>query len=111
MVKSSIAARLDSIFHALADPTRRAILHDVSAGEKSVGDLARPHALTLAAVSKHLKVLEAAELVARQRRGSFQIVRLNAPTLHEADQWLAYYRPFWSTRLDALAQHLEGDSK
>jgi DNA-binding transcriptional ArsR family regulator len=106
MVKSN-AARLDSIFHALADPTRRAILHDVSAGEKSVGDLARPHALTLAAVSKHLKVLEAAELVARQRRGSFQIVRLNAPALHEADQWLAYYRPFWSTRLDALAQHLE----
>jgi len=106
MVKSN-AARLDSIFHALADPTRRAILHDVSAGEKSVGDLARPHALTLAAVSKHLKVLEAAELVARQRRGSFQIVRLNAPVLHEADQWLAYYRPFWSARLDGLAQHLE----
>lgn len=106
MVKSN-AARLDSIFHALADPTRRAILHDVSAGEKSVGDLARPHALTLAAVSKHLKVLEAAELVARQRRGSFQIVRLNSPALQQADQWLACYRPFWSTRLDALAQHLE----
>jgi DNA-binding transcriptional ArsR family regulator len=106
MVKSS-TARLDSIFHALADPTRRAILRDVSAGEKSVSEIAKPHALTLAAVSKHLKVLEAAELVARQRRGSFQIVRLNPPALHEADQWLADYRQFWSSRLDALAQHLE----
>jgi DNA-binding transcriptional ArsR family regulator len=110
MVKSN-AARLDSIFHALADPTRRAILRDVSAGEKSVGDIARPHALTLAAVSKHLKVLEAADLIARQRRGSFQIVRLNAPALHEAEQWLAYYRQFWSSRLDALAQHLEGENR
>jgi DNA-binding transcriptional ArsR family regulator len=110
MVKAN-AVRLDSIFHALADPTRRALLRDVSAGEKSVGDLARPHALTLAAVSKHLKVLEAAELVARQRRGSFQIVRLNAPALLEADEWLAYYRPFWSSRLDALAQHLEGENQ
>ena len=108
MVKSS-AVRLDSIFHALSDPTRRAILRDVAGGEKPVGEIARPHALTLAAVSKHLKVLEAAELVARQRRGSFQIVRLNAPALLEAEQWLAYYRPFWSSRLDALAQHLEGE--
>ncbi len=106
MVKSS-SARLDSIFHALADPTRRAILNDVSAGEKTVGDVAKPYALTLAAVSKHLNVLEAAELIARQRRGSFQIVRLNAATLREADQWLSYYSKFWSSQFDSLEKYLE----
>ena len=110
MVKSN-AARLDSIFHALADPTRRAMLRDVSDGEMSVSEIAKPYALTLAAVSKHLKVLESADLVARQRRGSFQIIRLNAPALHEAEQWLAHYRQFWSIRLDALAQHLEGENR
>ena len=110
MVKSN-AARLDSIFHALADPTRRAILRDVSAGEKTVGDVARPYALTLAAVSKHLNVLEEAELVARQRRGSFQIVRLKAAALQEAEDWLAYYSKFWNARLDALETYLEGEKR
>ena len=109
MVKSNLK-RLDHIFHALADSTRRRMLRDLRGCEKSVGELARPHKLTLAAVSKHLKVLESAELVARQRRGSFQIVRLNAPVLHEAEEWLAFYRPFWSSSLDALAQHLKGES-
>jgi DNA-binding transcriptional ArsR family regulator len=107
MVKSS-AARLDAVFHALADPTRRAILRDVSRGEKTVSDVAKPFTLTLAAVSKHLNVLEAADLVARERRGSFQIVRLTPSSLQEAEEWLSYYRYFWSTRLDALAQRLEG---
>jgi len=110
MVKST-AARLDSIFHALADPTRRAILLDVSAGEKTVGDVARPYSLTLAAISKHLNVLEKADLIARQRRGSFQIVRLKAAALREAEDWLAYYTKFWNTRLDALETYLEGDEK
>jgi DNA-binding transcriptional ArsR family regulator len=110
MVKSN-AIRLDSIFHALADPTRRAILLDVSGGEKTVGDLARPYPVTLAAVSKHLKVLEEADLIARQRRGSFQIVRLNAATLKEADGWLAYYSKFWNARLDAFETYVEGEKK
>ena len=110
MVKSN-AARLDSIFHALADSTRRAILRDVSAGEKTVSEIARPYALTLAAVSKHLNVLEGADLIARKRRGSFQVVSLKPPALHQAEQWLSYYRKFWSSRLDALAQHLEGDDQ
>jgi len=108
MVKSS-AARLDSIFHALADPTRRRILRDVAGGEKSVGEVARPFALTLAAVSKHLNVLEEAELIARERRGSFQIVRLNAEKLKPAEQWLAYYEKFWNRQLDALQNLLEGE--
>jgi DNA-binding transcriptional ArsR family regulator len=108
MVKAS-AANLDRIFHALADPTRRAILRDVSAGEKAVGEVARPFQLTLAAVSKHLNVLEEAELIARQRRGSFQIVRLNAAALREADEWLSYYSKFWNAQFDSLEKYLEGE--
>ena len=108
MVKSSNAVRLDSIFHALSDSTRRAILRDVSKQEKTVGEVAKPYRMSLAAVSKHLKVLEAAELIARERRGSFQIVRLNAASLRPAEKWLAYYETFWSARLDALQAHLEG---
>ena len=103
----SSTARLDSIFHALADPTRRSILRDVAGGEKTVGEIAKPFSLTLAAVSKHLKVLEAAELVARQRRGSFQIVRLNAHNLKPAEEWLAYYEKFWSGQLESLGKYLE----
>ena len=107
------AARLDSIFHALADPTRRSILRDVSGGEKTVGEIARPFQLTLAAVSKHLNVLEAAELIARERRGSFQIVRLNAGNLKPAEEWLAFYEKFWTGQLESLDKYLEenGDER
>src|SRR5580692_9282702 len=101
MVKSN-AARLDSVFHALSDSTRRSILRDITAREKTVGEIARPYAMSLAAVSKHLKVLESAELIARERRGSFQIVRLKPSALKPAEQWLAYYEKFWNTQLDAL---------
>jgi DNA-binding transcriptional ArsR family regulator len=65
--------------------------------------------MSLAAVSKHLKVLESAELIARERRGSFQIVRLNAATLRPAEEWLAYYEKFWTRQLDALQTYLEGE--
>ena len=108
MVKSN-AARLDSVFHALSDRTRRSILRDVANGEKTAGEVARPYALTLAAVSKHLKVLEEAELIARERRGSFHLVRLNAERLRDAEEWIAYYERFWTTRLDAMAEFLEGE--
>lgn len=106
MVKSN-AARLDSIFHALADETRRSILRDVAVGEKTVGEVAKPYRMSLAAVSKHLNVLESAELIARERRGSFQIVKINAKNLRPAEEWLAFYETFWSDRLDALQRHLE----
>ena len=111
MVKSN-AARLDSIFHALADETRRSILRDVAVGEKTVGEVAKPYRMSLAAVSKHLNVLESAELIARERRGSFQIVKINAQNLRPAEEWLAFYEMFWSDRLDALERHLkeEGES-
>jgi DNA-binding transcriptional ArsR family regulator len=108
MVESS-AAHLDSIFHALSDATRRSILHDIAQKEKTVGEIAKPYPVSLAAVSKHLKVLEAAELIEREKRGSFQMVRLNAKTLRSAEQWLAYYEKFWSSQLDALQTYLEGE--
>lgn len=98
---------LDGVFGALSDPTRRALLRAVAEGERSVGDLARPHAMSLAAVSKHLKVLEGAGLIARRKQGSFQYVRLNPAPMREAGRWLAYYERFWSDRLDALQALLE----
>lgn len=111
MVNYAAAVRLDSIFHALSDSTRRSILRDVSSREKTVSEIARPYAMSLAAVSKHLKVLESAELIARERRGSFQIVRLKPSALKPAEQWLAYYEKFWNTQLDALERHLQGEKK
>jgi DNA-binding transcriptional ArsR family regulator len=110
MVKSS-AVRLDSVFHALADPTRRSILRGLAGRESTVTQIARPHKMSLAAVSKHLKVLESAELIARERRGSFHIVRLNAQSLRPAEEWLHYYSRFWNEALDNLTHYLEGEKK
>jgi DNA-binding transcriptional ArsR family regulator len=110
MVKSN-AARLDSIFHALADSTRREILRDVAKRERTVGEVAKPHRMSLAAVSKHLNVLESAELIARERRGSFQIVKLKPQNLRPAEKWLAYYEKFWSRQLDALQAQLEQEER
>ncbi len=101
--------RLDVVFHALSDRTRRTILRAVSTEARSVGEIARPFPVSLAAVSKHLKVLEAAELVTRERRGTTQMVRLNARAMRPADEWLAYYERFWTQQLDALQTYLEGE--
>jgi len=109
MVNSAAAVRLDNIFHALSDSTRRAILRDVAVREKTVSQIAQPYSMSLAAVSKHLKVLESAELIARERRGNFQIVRLKPAALKPAEQWLAYYEKFWNTQLDALERHFQGE--
>jgi len=110
MVNSS-TARLDSIFHALSDPTRRSILRAVSNREKTVGEIAKPYRVSLAAVSKHLKVLESANLIHREKRGSFQVVRLNAQALRTAEEWLSYYEKFWNRSLDALQTYFEGEKK
>ena len=72
-----------------------------------MGEVAKPYAMSLAAVSKHLKVLEEAELIARERRGNFQIVRLNAKSLRPAEEWLAFYEKFWSEKIDSLQRYLE----
>jgi len=98
---------LDSVFHALADGTRRSILRDLSGREKTVGEIAKPYPMSLAAVSKHLQVLERAHLIRRERKGTFQVVRLKADSLRAAQDWLAFYENFWSVRLDALQTHLE----
>ncbi len=110
MVKSvskAKAMRLDGVFHALSDTTRRSILRHVATGEKTVGQIARPFPVSLAAVSKHLKVLEGARLIRREKKGSFQMVRINAAPMKEAEQWLAYYQKFWNQQLDALQDLLE----
>ena len=101
------AASLDVVFHALSDSTRRAILRDVSREAKTVGEIAKPYSMSLAAVSKHLQVLERAELVKREKKGNFRMVQLNAETLRAAQEWLAYYETFWTGQLDALQNYLE----
>jgi DNA-binding transcriptional ArsR family regulator len=110
MVKSE-AYKLDRIFHALSDSTRRAILHDVSKKEKTVSQIAKPHKMSLAAISKHLKVLEEAELIARKKEGSFQLVIMNAESLKTAEEWISKYQEFWGSRLEALKNFLEEESK
>lgn len=110
MVKS-YAFKLDRIFHALSDSTRRAILHDISRKEKSVSQIAKPHDMSLAAISKHLKVLEAADLIHRKKEGSFQIVSLNAEALKTAEEWISKYQQFWGPRLMALKDLLERERK
>jgi DNA-binding transcriptional ArsR family regulator len=106
MVKSS-AARLDTVFHALADPTRRSILRRLARGEGTVGEIAKPYPVSLAAISKHLNVLEAASLIAREKRGSFQVVRLEPRALRDARSWLDFYEKFWTEKLDVLKTMLE----
>jgi DNA-binding transcriptional ArsR family regulator len=106
MVESSVAA-LDSVFHALSDATRRAILRDVMLEAKTVGEIAEPYSMSLAAVSKHLQVLERAELIRREKKGNFRMVRLNADGLRAAQDWLTYYENFWTGRMDALQNYLE----
>lgn len=97
---------LDQTFAALADPTRRAILARLAGGEATVNELAAPFAISLPAVSRHLKVLERAELIARQRDGQFWRVRLAPEPLRDAAGWLDWYRRFWSESFDRLAEHL-----
>jgi DNA-binding transcriptional ArsR family regulator len=101
------AATLDSVFHALSDATRRAILRDVMREAKTVGEIAEPYSMSLAAVSKHLQVLERAELIRREKKGNFRMVRLNADGLRAAQDWLTYYENFWTGRMDALQNYLE----
>ena len=94
--------RLDRTFHALADPTRRGMLASLALGEKSIGELAQPYAMSLAGASKHVQVLERAGLVARRKAGRTQLCRLQAEPLAEANQWLRQWERFWNIRLDAL---------
>lgn len=101
MVKSK-TADLDAVFRALADPTRRAIVARLASGPRTVGELAGPHAMSLAAVSKHLSVLERAGLVERARRGRSMECALKPARLQSVADWIAHYEDFWTGRLAAL---------
>ena len=106
------AERLDATFAALADPTRRAILARLAAGEASVTELARPFAMSQPAISKHLKVLERAGLITRGRDRQRRPCRLEARPLAEANEWLEGYRQLWEgnyRRLDALLDELKSE--
>ena len=100
------SAKLDRTFAALADPTRRQILAHLARGDRRVTDLARPHNMSLPAVSKHLRVLENAGLLRRRRYGRVHEMQLNADPLKKAAQWVEEYRKFWEGSLDRLAAYL-----
>lgn len=98
---------LSTTFAALADPTRRAILARLASGSASVTDLAEPFRISLPAVSKHLKVLERAGLIARAREAQWRPCRLYARPLRDASEWLDHYRAFWTESFDRLDEYLE----
>jgi DNA-binding transcriptional ArsR family regulator len=98
---------LSSTFAALADPTRRAILTRLSAGEFSVTDLAQPFAMSLPAISKHLKVLERSGLIERTRAAQWRPCKLKAEPLKDAAAWIEHYRKFWEDRFDRLEDYLK----
>ncbi len=101
------AGSLDATFAALSDPTRRAILRRLAAGEQTVSALAEPFGMSLPAVVKHLKVLKDAGLVEQRREGRTRPCRLRAEPLRDAARWVSAYGEFWSKRLDGLAGYLE----
>ena len=94
--------RLNSVFHALGDATRRRMLRELARGERTVGELARPYDMSLAAASKHIKTLETAGLIRREVRGRTHFCRLDPGPLASAHKWLSFYERFWTDRLDVL---------
>ena len=110
MVKYS-PKTLNRTFAALADPTRRRILAHLARGDRCVTDLAKPHSMSLPAVSKHLRVLEKAGLLRRRRYGRVHEMKLEAKPLKQAARWVEEYRKFWEGSLDRLADYLEKTTK
>ena len=104
------AQQLDTVFHALGDATRRHMLRDLSQGERTVSQLAEPFAISLAAASKHIKVLEQAGMIRREVRGRTHLCRLDPGPLAGAHEWLAFYERFWTDRLDALDRLLREEA-
>lgn len=98
--------RLSPVFFALADPTRRGILARLAVGDATVKELAQPYEMSVAAVSKHLKVLEGAGLVSQGRQSQWRPRHLEAAPLQEVVEWLEDYRRFWDRSLDSLSEHL-----
>ncbi len=102
-----MAENLDAVFSALGDTTRRAILAQLADGEARVTDLAAPYAMSLPAISKHLRVLETAGLIRKERQGRVIRCALAAEPLREAADWVEQYRQFWEQQFDRLASYLE----
>jgi len=95
-------SQLDTVFHALGDATRRRMLSELAQGEKTVSQLAEPFEISLAAASKHIKVLENAGMIRREVRGRTHLCRLDPGPLARAHEWLGFYERFWTSRLDVL---------
>lgn len=103
--------QLDETFHALADPTRRGMLASLALGEKSIGELAEPFAMSFAGVSKHVKVLEGAGLIVRRKSGRTHLIRIEAKPLEEAERWLRQWEKFWVGRLDRLEAAIKANKR
>jgi len=102
--------RLDATFQALSDPTRRGMLASLALGERSIGELGEPFAMSFAGASKHVKVLESAGLIERRKAGRQQICSLRAEPLAEAERWLKQWEQYWTVRLDRLQALIESDT-
>jgi DNA-binding transcriptional ArsR family regulator len=109
--KGAVNGSLSTTFSALSDETRRAILGTLVGGDATASDLANPHAMTLSGVMKHLRVLEEAGLLTREKRGRTVWCRLNAAPLRDVVDWATRYRVFWEEQFDSLAAHLERQSQ
>jgi DNA-binding transcriptional ArsR family regulator len=103
--------RLTTVFQALADPTRRAILERLKLGEASGTELAQPFAISAPAISKHLRVLENADLILHRKDGRIHRFRLSARPMQEAASWLEHYQHFWETQFDALDTYIQETSQ
>jgi DNA-binding transcriptional ArsR family regulator len=103
------SASLDGVFHALSDPTRRAMLRSLATGERTISELAAPFSMSFAAASKHVRVLEGAGLVHRKVQGRSHVCRIDARPLAQANEWLRFYERFWSGQLDALDALLKAE--
>lgn len=99
--------RLDGIFHALSNRTRRALLDELASGPARVTELARPHGMSVNAISKHLFVLENAGLIRREKEGTVQLCRLDAEPMAGAQEWIGRYKAFWNRQIDRLADFVE----
>ncbi|MFI4976447.1 MAG: ArsR/SmtB family transcription factor [Caulobacterales bacterium] len=104
------AQPLDRVFHALSDPTRRAMLRALSGGERKIGELAHPFDMSFAAASKHVRVLEGAGLVRRRVQGRAHLCSIDPAPLVAASQWLRFYEGFWSERFDVLDALLKAEA-
>ena len=108
---NNTTTKLDRVFGALSDPTRRRILERLSRGEVTVTELAEPFSSSLPAISKHLRVLEGAGLIARRKSGRNRVCKMTPSAMEPAADWIEMYRRFWTVRLDALEDMLNADKE